>query len=182
MAAENGDIEKATDLLDVEKHKDLTADIDAKGLDDWTSLHMASSEGHSSITELLLLHECEIDPKSSIGRTPLHIAALRGYHRIVVLLVKGADVNKLDASDNTPLHYASEFGSLECVMVLLESRADILIKNCNGFIPSDISDSTSIKRAFSEFALLEQTNILENDYARIEFHNVMLSNDRVSSI
>lgn len=116
VASENGDLNRCIDLLNEEKRSDLIADIDTRGLDNWTPLHMAASENHISVGKLLIEKDCELDPKSSIGRTPLHVAALRGHQQFVKLLVEAdADLNAVDSSSNTPLHYSSEFGHLDCV-------------------------------------------------------------------
>jgi ankyrin repeat protein len=74
-------------------------------------------------------------------RTPLHLAAIRGHTSIVrELLAFGADKNCKDFDENTPLHYASEFGHFECIIYLVkEAEADPTIKNKFGYSPSDIA-------------------------------------------
>lgn len=83
----------------------------------------------------------ENEPKSSILRTPLHLAAIRGYTNIARLLIGvGADRNTKDFDENTPLHFASEFGHFECIIFLVkEAEADGLAKNKYGYTPSDIA-------------------------------------------
>jgi len=82
-----------------------------------------------------------MEPNSSIMRTPLHLAAIRGHTKIVRSLLKvGADKNCKDFDENTPLHYASEFGHFECIIYLVkEAEADPSIKNKFGYSPSDIA-------------------------------------------
>jgi hypothetical protein len=54
-AAENGEIEEMIKLLDAEANGgDLMAEINVKGLDEWTALHFAASEGHPQAVEKLL--------------------------------------------------------------------------------------------------------------------------------
>ena len=54
IAAEKGDIKEIENLIDEKKYGDLVADINMKGLDDFTPLHFAVSEGHIEIVEFLL--------------------------------------------------------------------------------------------------------------------------------
>ena len=59
--------------------QDLVADINAKGLDQWTALHFSSDQGHLQIVdELLSQPSIEVDAISTIQRTPLHLAAIKG--------------------------------------------------------------------------------------------------------
>ena len=71
------------DFLDVELQKDLVADLNFKGPDSWHALHFAANEGRLEIVELLLQKpKIEASPLTSQKRTPLHLAASRGYSAI----------------------------------------------------------------------------------------------------
>jgi ankyrin repeat protein len=89
----------------------------------------------------LLKPDIEKDPFSSILRTPLHMASIRGFTPIVrVLAEAGCNVNAKDQDENTPLHHASEFGHFETIIYLIkEANADALVKNKFGYTPSDIA-------------------------------------------
>ncbi len=82
---------------------------------------------------------------SSINRTPLHLAAIRGHTNIVRMLIESypsnpIDRNVKDSDENTPLHYASEYGHSECIIYLIkEAQADPFLKNKFGYNPSDIA-------------------------------------------
>jgi uncharacterized protein len=78
---------------------------------------------------------------SSIMRTPLHLAAIRGNIAILRLLANaGSNKDQKDFDENTPLHHASEFGHFECIIYLIkEAMADPTIKNKFGYTPSDIA-------------------------------------------
>jgi len=90
---------------------------------------------------LLSQPDIEVDPTSTINRTPLHLAAIRGHMPVVRALVsKGANKNAKDFDENTPLHYASEFGHFEVIIFLIkEAAVDPTIKNKFGYAPSDIA-------------------------------------------
>lgn len=82
---------------------------------------------------------------STINRTPLHLAAIRGHTNIVRALIDCqnkplVDRNVKDFDENTPLHYASEYGHAECIIYLVkEAQADPFLKNKFGYTPSDIA-------------------------------------------
>lgn len=80
-------------------------------------------------------------------RTPLHLAAIRGHTAIVRALINaGVDKNVKDFDENTPLHYASEFGHFECIIYLVkEAEADCTLKNKFGYTPSDIAQNYQIR-------------------------------------
>ncbi len=73
----------------------MVADINTKGLDQWCALHFAASEGRLEIIkDLIKRPEIEKEPVSSIMRTPLHLACMRGHTQIVrVLINNGANKN-----------------------------------------------------------------------------------------
>lgn len=133
-------------LLDKSILQDLIADLNHRGLDNWTALHFAANEGHSEVVkELLSLPDIEKEPVSSINRTPMHLGAIRGHTNIVRMLLDcrtkpEVDRNCKDFDMNTPLHYASEYGHFECIIYLIkEAGADPFIKNKFGYTPSDIA-------------------------------------------
>ena len=86
-----------------------------------------------------LVIDCGANPNiqsTAEGGTPLHVAADRGYLRIVKFLLKhGANPNMKNDYGNTPLHDAAAFGHREVVKLLLEHGADPNIKNNDGSTP-----------------------------------------------
>ena len=57
------------------------------------------------------------------------------------------DKNVRDFDENTPLHYASEYGHLETIIYLIkEAEVDIHLKNKFGYTPSDIAQNLQIRR------------------------------------
>lgn len=62
--------------------------------------------------ELLTHPELEKEAPSTILRTPLHLACIRGHLEIVRMMVSsGVNKNCRDFDENTPLHFASEYGN-----------------------------------------------------------------------
>ncbi|CAO1636952.1 unnamed protein product [Jaminaea pallidilutea] len=57
------------------------------------------------------------------GRTALHGAAMRGYDSVVLTLLDlGADPRRQDVLGNTALHYASSFGHVSTLQLLIEAE------------------------------------------------------------
>ena len=106
----------------------------------------------------------DIDPFSTICRTPLHLAAIKNHTIVAKILVEnGSDPNNRDFDESTPLHCASEFGSIETLIFLLkEGNADPTLKNKFGYTPSDIAQNLETREAFDSVlnrAKSEQENI-----------------------
>ena len=77
QACSLGDQEKVENLLDKKVQKEQTPSANAKGLDEWTALHFAAEGNYTEIMIMLLDRKAEPNSKSTIERTPLHIACLR---------------------------------------------------------------------------------------------------------
>jgi ankyrin repeat protein len=68
--------------------KDMVAEINTKGLDNWTALHYAANQGNTQILDELL-NQPSIDKSalSALNRTPLHLSACHGHVEICRKLV-----------------------------------------------------------------------------------------------
>jgi ankyrin repeat protein len=87
-AVEEGDVLKVRELLNPDIQGELVADVNAKGLDQWTALHFAANEGKIEVLkELLSKKGIRKDAVSSIQRTPLHLAVIRGNLDIARALI-----------------------------------------------------------------------------------------------
>ena len=63
----------------------------------------------------------------------------------------GAEINIKDFDENTPLHYASEYGHFECIIYLInEANVDSAAKNKFGYAPSDIAYNYQIRELFDK--------------------------------
>jgi len=83
------------------------------------------------------------------GFSPLHIAAMYGYHSTAELLIKyGANVNAGDCSGSTPLHIASCHGFPSLVTLLVKNGADIDAASLNGSTPLHSAAVCYVKAIF----------------------------------
>ncbi|XP_014257464.1 ankyrin repeat domain-containing protein 54-like isoform X2 [Cimex lectularius] len=73
-------------------------------------------------------------------RTPLHLAACKGYaHMVKILLDKGADPNGKDSIGNTPLHLATCTYNLEVILLLLCAGTNVSSKDFVGRSPLQLA-------------------------------------------
>lgn len=90
--------------------------------------------------EKLMLHDAENwlrsdaseadKPHPRTGATALHVAAAKGYSKVLgLLLATRADVDKQDNDGWTPLHAAARWGQKEAAQMLVASLADMEVKN-----------------------------------------------------
>jgi protein phosphatase 1 regulatory subunit 12A len=71
-----------------------------------------------------------LQPHPRTGATPLHVAAAKGYIRVMSMLVQGgSELNIQDIDGWTPLHAAAHWGQREACQLLCENMADMEIRN-----------------------------------------------------
>ena len=98
----------------------------------WTICHHAAWVGYWSFAKAGS-EPIPRDQPDMLGRRPIHLAAERGHHRIVVtLLESGTDPNCPDGAGQTPLHRAAWGGSLKTVETLLENGSRATAKDMVG--------------------------------------------------
>jgi len=109
----------------------LGADITLKDADDRTCMYIAAEEDCLETLELLLNHpkgRSLIEEFDEGENTPLHVAASKGYIKIVrMLLIFGACIDAKNDQNFTPLHLAAKNGRARIVEILL--KRDISIVN-----------------------------------------------------
>ncbi|XP_033239417.1 protein phosphatase 1 regulatory subunit 12B isoform X7 [Drosophila pseudoobscura] len=89
----------------------------------------------------------EVDrPHPKTGATALHVAAAKGYTNVLSLLLEGrGNVDRQDNDGWTPLHAASHWGQQETSRMLVESLADMDIRNYAGQSCIDVADRKIVK-------------------------------------
>jgi ankyrin repeat protein len=123
-------------------HRDKSS-LDPRGCCDETPLHAAAYHGDLEIIQVLLECGVDVNAKREGAYTPLGHVVNAGHHneaRIARLLIAhGADPNARDWYGSTPLHRASERGSIEIVHSLIEHGANVEVKDTGGRTPLDVA-------------------------------------------
>ncbi|EDW69473.2 uncharacterized protein Dvir_GJ13261, isoform J [Drosophila virilis] len=89
----------------------------------------------------------EVDqPHPKTGATALHVAAAKGYTKVLrLLLARDCNVDRQDNDGWTPLHAAAHWGQKETAEMLVEALADMDIPNYAGQSCIDVADRKMVK-------------------------------------
>lgn len=118
---------------------------------------MSSSSGYTEVVRILLENGANIEAKTSMSRTPLHIACMRGNMPIVEILVENnANINTTDNDFNTPLHYVCEHGFIDILKFLLDHSPEVSIKNHAGLTCIDVANNVGIRKIFEDKELVNE--------------------------
>jgi len=100
-------------------------------------------------------------PHTKTGATALHVAAAKGYIKVINLLIQaGGEINQQDFDGWTPLHAAAHWAQREACELLAENYVNMDIKNCVGQTPFDVADP-DVLRLLEE--LKKKQNTLQKD-------------------
>ena len=111
-------------------------------LDPTDDLMDAISRGDAGSVRQALKAEFDVNASNRADLvTPLMSAARKKGNEYIVrlLLAKGADVNKPSTGDHTPLMYGVSSGDVGTVRLLIESGADLDVRNDQGVAAQDIA-------------------------------------------
>ncbi|KAL8150722.1 hypothetical protein V2J09_020530 [Rumex salicifolius] len=122
--------------------------------EDELTLKVNNAAYHGDLFQLKSLVRAGADPKKADydGRTPLHLAASRGYEEVALFLIQiGVDVNALDSFGNTPLLEAIKNGYDGVVSLLCEAKATVNMADSGNFLCSAVArgDFDLLKRLLS---------------------------------
>ncbi|CAD5211556.1 unnamed protein product [Bursaphelenchus okinawaensis] len=119
-------------------------------------------------------------PHPRTGATALHVAASKGYNKLISLLVQaGADVNARDFEGWTPLHAAAHWGEKEACRILISRGADVNAESIAGQNVLRVADANileSLEQMAEEFAARNHTLPLD----QVDL-NAEADNDKVQS-
>ncbi|XP_021830942.1 potassium channel SKOR [Prunus avium] len=118
------------------------------------ALKVNSAAYHGDLFQLKGLIRAGADPNKTDydGRSPLHLAALRGHEDITLFLIQErVDINIKDTFGNTPLLEAIKNGNDQVSSLLIKEGASLKMDNAGSFICTAITkgDSDFIKRLLS---------------------------------
>ncbi|XP_031115860.1 potassium channel SKOR-like [Ipomoea triloba] len=149
-----------TNLLEVKESK-----ISLKQLNSDITFHIEKQEAelalkvncaayHGDLNQLKTLIRAGADPKQKDydGRSPLHLAASRGYEEIALYLIReDVDLDAQDNFGNTPLFEAIKNGHDRVASLLVKEGASLKIENAGSFLCSVVTrgDSDLLRRLLS---------------------------------
>ncbi|KAM9959618.1 hypothetical protein ACTFIR_000701 [Dictyostelium discoideum] len=92
-------------------------------------IHLVIRNGDSTILNLLLDYNVDVNQKDSLERTPIILSSANGKTECSRLLVlKGCKVNEIDKKQKTALHLAMDGGYDDIATTLTQNGADISLR------------------------------------------------------
>lgn len=105
-------------------------------------LRFAAGTNNPEEVERLLQAGADPNFTDKLLRSPLHLAACRGYTEVVKILIQyGANPNIKDKLGNTPLHLAACTSNISVVTALLGAGTDVSSNDKNGRTPLQLAQS-----------------------------------------
>lgn len=123
----------------------------------------AANEGDIEIIKTLIEYGANINVKTTLGNTPLHLASYCGNKDVVRLLINnGAKINERNNVGETPVFPAIIRGNQETTDILLKNGANMFITNFRDEDPIEVSikcvDKTMVKNLI-EKGVIDLKNI-----------------------
>merc|ERR1712106_810763 len=162
VAAVNNDGELAIDISESDEMEDLLQkEIDVRQINCEDARNREEQCMLDDARDWLNDGKFGDSPHLKTGATALHVAAAKGYIKVMNLLLKGgAELNQQDFDGWTPLHAAAHWAQREACELLVENYVNMDIKNCVGQTPFDVADP-DVLRLLEE--LKKKQNTLQKD-------------------
>lgn len=144
IAAVNNDGDLPIDICEEKKmERLLQEEMNAQGVDAEAARReeeeMMLSDANQWLNAKAGVQE---NPHPKTGATALHVAAAKGYIKVIHLLIQAkVNVNIKDFDGWTPLHAAAHWGQEKACKILAENFCDMDIKNNAGQTAFDVTDS-----------------------------------------
>jgi len=133
------DAVRRNNLSEVENLLSMGADVNIRDKRSWAPLHCAADNDNKlDISRAILNRNADIEARTNIGETPLHIANAYGQLKIIELLVdKGASLEAKTNDGLTPLHVAIQHNNAtpEIIEFLLNKGVNIEAKTKDDWTP-----------------------------------------------
>ena len=136
------------------------AGLKARDKEGNTALHLALKNSELEIAKLIAANvdqEC-IEIRDGEGRNVIHTAAINGEVECLKLLCQktGKIDLKVKSDGNTPLHYAAEYGHLDCVEVLMEFKS---VRNLAGVSRNeDMLTPVELAQKYNHYEIVDYLN------------------------
>ncbi|ETW00163.1 hypothetical protein H310_07568 [Aphanomyces invadans] len=137
-AARAGLVPRIQHLLESKKVRDINTPMSVLQR---TALHEACERGRYNACDFFVRHGADVFAQDWKGSTPLHVAAPRGYDKIVELLVHQYPTSTLvqDISGKTALHLAIETSKTSVAMYLIRRMSNLQIQDASGYTPLHVA-------------------------------------------
>ncbi|XP_039287001.1 protein phosphatase 1 regulatory subunit 12A isoform X18 [Nilaparvata lugens] len=142
VAVVNNDGDLSVDIADsVEMEDLLQGELDHRGINCEEARKQEERMMLSDAKEWLSNGELNDKPHPKTGATALHVAAAKGYIKVMELLLEGgADVNAQDLDGWTPLHAAAHWNQKDAAQLLTKHNCQMDMKNYVGQTPFDVAE------------------------------------------
>ena len=113
-------------LQNVQKLIAAGADVNKADAEGFGPMMCACVEGRTDVVHFLIAHGAKVDAPDEVGRTPLLWAVTRGdFDKTANALTSaGADINRRDKDEFTPLMRAALMNHVRCFELLVRNGAD----------------------------------------------------------
>ena len=146
-------------------------DLDERGSNPMSPLHLAAFYGHTAIFDGLIDKDVKLDLKDSKGQTPIQLAALNGHTKLVTTLIgRGVDCNQVTEKGNSLLHLSASKGHDDTLKALIGLGANVDIKNSDGESPLLIATAKCSVENIKALATQGNVNqVSKKNYAPIHY-------------